>query len=172
MEMNRMSKAWKIYQEVVIENICRYTLLVIILLAFLEVIRRYLFGDTFMWYQDVAVYGNLGLTFLYFGVALRSKAHIRLTLILEVLRRKGGRYLRITEAVEMTACALGFVICAVFVWTGIEFVSVGIDFGRTTDSAGLPLWPFYALLVYGFANMAVESVVDFSRHASNLKRLS
>jgi TRAP-type C4-dicarboxylate transport system permease small subunit len=167
-----MSNAWKLFQEVLIENICRYTLLIIILLAFIEVIRRYLFGDTFMWYQDVAVYGNLGLTFLYFGVALRSKAHIRLTLVLEVLRRKGSRYLKIAEAIEMTACAIGFVICAVFVWTGIEFVSVGIDFGRTTDSADLPLWPFYALLVYGFVNMAVESVIDFSRHASNLKRLS
>jgi len=168
--MTIFARIWDFWQEVVIENISRFCLLAIILLAFIEVIRRYLFGSTFIWYQDVAVYVHMGIIFLYLGVALRNHAHIRLTLILEVLRRKGGRYLRWAECIELIASAIGLVICIVFIWCGIEFVKVGYDFGRTTESADLIIWPFYLILEIGFVFLAIETAIAFRTHLKNLKR--
>lgn len=168
--MKQVAAAWSFLQDVVIENISRYALLTIILLAFVEVIRRYLFGQTFIWYQDVAVYGNLAVIFLYLGVALKNRSHIRLTLILELLRRKGGRFDRIADAMEVIASGLGFVICIAFAWYGVEFVRVGYEFGRTTDSADLIVWPFYVLLEVGFVFLAVESAIAFRTHLKKLWR--
>lgn len=165
-----LAKAWDFWQDVVIENISRYGLLAIILLAFLEVIRRYLFGQTFIWYQDVAVYGHLAIIFLYFGAALRSNSHIRLTLIVEVLRRRGGRYVRVADIIELTASAIGLAICITFIWCGIEFVKSGIDFGRTTESANLLIWPFYLLLEIGFFFLAVEIAISFYSQLKQLTR--
>lgn len=168
--MAAIARIWNFWQEVVIENISRFCLLAIILLAFIEVIRRYLFGHTFTWYQDVAVYGHMAVVFLYFGIALRTGSHIRLTLILEILRRKGGRYDRWAETIELIAAGIGFVICAVFIWCGIEFVKVGYDFGRTTDNADLLIWPFYLILEIGFVFLAVEIAISFYSHLKNLTR--
>lgn len=168
--MKYVAAVWNFWQEVVVENICRFGLLVIILLAFFEVVRRYLFGHTFIWYQDVAVYGNLALVFLYLGAALRNKAHIRLTLVLEFFRKWGGKYIFLAEVIEAIASALGLVICLVFIWCGVEFVKVGYDFGKTTESADLIVWPFYLLLEVGFAFLAIESAVSLCSHLRNLKR--
>jgi len=165
-----LGKIWTFWQDVVIENISRYCLLAIILLAFVEVVRRYLFGDTFIWYQDVAVYGHMAIIFLYFSVALRSNSHIRLTLILEVLQRKGGAYARIAQIIELIAFAVGFIICVVFIWCGIDFVRSGYDFGRTTESADLLIWPFYLILVIGFVFMAVELSISFVTRLKQLAR--
>jgi len=167
--MKFIAAAWNFLEEVLVENFSRFGLLIIILLAFAEVVRRYLFGHTFIWYQDVAVYGNLAVIFLYLGIALRNGAHIRLTLVQELLRRKGDRQAWI-EIIDMISSGLGFVICVAFIWYGIEFVRVGYDFGRTTESADLPIWPFYLLLMIGFAFLAIESAIAFRSHLRNLKR--
>lgn len=168
--MTVIARIWNFWQEVVIENISRVCLLAIILLAFMEVIRRYLLGHTFTWYQDVAVYGHMAVIFLYFGIALRSNSHIRLTLILELLHRKGGRYARWAETIELIASAIGFVICVGFIWCGIEFVKVGYSFGRTTDSADLLIWPFYLILEIGFVFLAIEIAISFHAHLKKLTR--
>ncbi len=168
--MVSVGKIWAFWQDVVIENISRYCLLAIILLAFIEVVRRYLFGDTFIWYQDVAVYGHMAIMFLYFSVALRSNSHIRLTLILEVLQRKGGRFKRVAQVIELSAFAVGFAICVVFIWCGIDFVISGYEFGRKTESADLLIWPFYLLLEIGFFFLAVELSISFFTRLKQFSR--
>ena len=163
------SRLWDFIQDAFLENLCRYGLLAIILLAFLEVIRRYFFGHTFLWYQDVAVYFNLTVVFLYFGSAQRKRSHIRLDVILAVLKRRGSKYDRLVSMLEMLSALVSIVICVVFVWVGIGFVQTGIAFGRKTDNANLLLWPFYILLLVGFALLTVELVISFFSYYRELR---
>ena len=155
--MNRIGKAWDFFQDRIVGNLGRFGLLVIILLAFEEVVRRYIFGDTFIWYQDVAVYFTLAAVFLYFAITLKQKAHIRLSLVVDFFKRKGGKWETSAEVIETLAYLVGFSFCILFVWYGIDFVRVGIDFGRTAENADfLYLWPFYIVLLVGFAFLIVE----------------
>ena len=87
-----------------------------------------------------------------------------------MLHRKGGRYVRLAEIIELVASAIGLVICVVFIWCGIEFVKVGHDFGRTTESADLLIWPFYLILEIGFVFLAIEIAISFYSHLKNLTR--
>ena len=167
--MKSVAKLWAFFQDVIVENLCRVVLFSIIFLATLEVVRRYLLGATFIWYQDVAVYFNMAAVFIYLGVALRHGSHIRLTLLIEALRRRGASHARLADIIEMIGSALGVVICVIFVRFGIDFVQAGRDFGRTTDSAGLLVWPFYILLVLGFFFMAVESAINFFKYLRNVR---
>jgi len=167
--MKELKTLWTFLQEVLLENICRFGLLAVILLAFLEVVRRYFFGQTFLWYQDVAVYFNLALVFLYFGVAQRHGSHIRLDIIIAVLARKGDRYKRHVTILETLGSLVSLIICTLFVWVGIDFVQVGMDFGRRTDNAELLLWPFYLLLVVGFVILSVEYVIAVVKRVGEVK---
>jgi C4-dicarboxylate transporter, DctQ subunit len=155
--LNRIARYWDLFQDRVVENVSRIVFLAIILLAFVEVVRRYVFGSTFIWYQDVAVYFVLAAIFIYFASALRADSHIRLSLVVDSIRARGGEWARAASIVELTAHFISLVFCTLFVWYGVDFVKAGIRFGRTAEGADfLPLWPFYIVLLIGFAFLAIE----------------
>jgi len=59
------------------------------LLALLEVVRRYAFGQSFEWQQDAVTYFILSGVFLYFGISQRRDAHLAVTLMPELLAHFG-----------------------------------------------------------------------------------
>lgn len=153
--MDRIGKAWDLFQEKIVENFSRYGLLAVISLAFLEVVRRYIFGATFIWSGDVEIYFNLAVVFLYFGLAEKQKAHIRLDLFLGWIQKKRG-WNKLGKGLEIVSTLISLSFCALFIWFGIEFVKVGIDFGRKMENADLFLWPFYVVLLVGFLFLGIE----------------
>ena len=155
--MDKIARLWDFFQDKIVENVSRVLLLGVILFAFVEVVRRYVFGDTFIWYQDVAVYLTLTAVFIYFAIALKRGSHIRLGLLVDFLERRGGSWKKAAGMVEILAYSLSLVFCILFVWYGIEFVKVGVAFGRHAENADfLLLWPFYIVLLVGFAFLIVE----------------
>ena len=153
--MDRIGKAWDFFQEKIVENFSRYGLLAVISLAFLEVVRRYIFGATFIWSGDVEIYFNLAVVFLYFGLAEKQKTHIRLDLFLAWIQKKRG-WNKLGKGLEIVSTLISLSFCALFIWFGIEFVKVGIDFGRKMENADLFLWPFYVVLLVGFLFLGIE----------------
>jgi TRAP-type C4-dicarboxylate transport system permease small subunit len=153
--MDRIGKAWDLFQEKIVENFSRYGLLAVISLAFLEVVRRYIFGATFIWSGDVEIYFNLAVVFLYFGMAEKQKVHIRLDLFLAWIQKKRGWH-KLGKGLEIVSTLISLSFCALFIWFGIEFVKVGIDFGRKMENADLFLWPFYVVLLVGFLFLGIE----------------
>jgi C4-dicarboxylate transporter, DctQ subunit len=151
--MKRIGEIWDFFQDKILEQFSRYLLLGVILLSFLEVIRRYLFDATFVWTEDVLIYFNLVAVFLYFGLAQRQKAHIELDIAVELIRR---RWKRLADIITAGSYLVSLSFCVLFVWFGIKFVKAGMDFGRRTENADLLLWPFYVILLLGFIFMGVE----------------
>lgn len=151
--MKALGKIWTFFQERIIEHFSRYVFLSVIFLSFLEVVRRYIFGVTFLWYEDVEVYFNLVAVFLYFGLAQKQNAHIRLDIFLEFVKKKSKT---LGEALEILSTLISLVFCCLFLWFGTDFVKKGMDFGRRTENADLLLWPFYGVLLLGFTFLGVE----------------
>ena len=90
--MNRLFAAWRTFQDSFLQYVSGALLLVLTLLAVLEVIRRYGFGVSFEWQQDAVTYGILSGIFLFFGITQTRKAHLRVTVLLLVLRERCGRW--------------------------------------------------------------------------------
>jgi C4-dicarboxylate transporter DctQ subunit len=151
--MKRIALVWDFFQDKILEQFCRYLLLGVILLSFLEVVRRYLFDATFVWTEDVLVYFNLVAVFLYFGLAQRQKVHIELGIVVELIRR---RWRRLGNIIIALSYLVSLSFCILFVCFGVGFVSAGMDLGRRTENADLLLWPFYVVLLLGFAFMGIE----------------
>ena len=155
--MGKMARLWDFFQDKIVENVSRALLLGVMLFAFVEVIRRYFFGDTYIWYQDVAVYLTLAAVFIYFAITLKANAHIRLGLLVDYLERRGGGGKKAAELVEVLAYLVSLGFCSLFVWYGVDFVRVGVEFGRSAENADfLLLWPFYIVLLVGFVFLIVE----------------
>ena len=60
-----------------------------VLLALLEIVRRYVFGVVFHWGQDAVTYFILGSVFLFFAVTQARRSHLAVTALLDVFKRRG-----------------------------------------------------------------------------------
>ena len=132
-------------------------LLVLTLLAGLEVIRRYVFGVSFEWQQDAVTFGILAGVYLFFAVTQSRGAHLRVTIVLILLREKAGRWGRVLAGVfEIFGAAVGLAFCAWLVWWGLEVADLMILQERKTESLAFLLWHFFAVFLLGMAFLARE----------------
>jgi C4-dicarboxylate transporter DctQ subunit len=164
--MKRIGEIWDFFQGKIMEQVCRYLLLGVILLSCLEVIRRYGFGATFIWTEDVLIYFNLMAVLLYFGLAQRQKVHIELDIVVQLIKKK---WKTLGAVLEVASSLISLAFCVLFVWFGIKFVKAGIDFGRRTENADLLLWPFYVILLLGFTFLGIEFARSLVVQLKNLR---
>ncbi len=155
--MNRLYYAWRTFQERVVQYVAAALLLALTLLAGLEVIRRYVFGVSFEWQQDAVTFGILAGVFLFFAITQSRGAHLRVTIVLILLRGKAGRPGRIAAGLfEVFGAAVGLAFCAWLVWRGLEVADLMILQQRKTESLAFLLWHFFAVFLLGMAFLAVS----------------
>jgi TRAP-type C4-dicarboxylate transport system permease small subunit len=152
--VERAYAAWRAFQDRVLGPVAALVLVGATLLALLEVVRRYVFGVSFDWYQDAATLFTLSAVFLYFSVSQRHDEHLTVTVVPEGLQALGA--VRAAEALRLLARAFSMLfMIAVCVW-GIPEVSESLHYEVRTESLAFALWPFLAVLLFGFALMAVS----------------
>lgn len=153
--MEKAYAAWRAFQDRVLAQAAALVLVATTSLALLEVVRRYVFGVSFEWYQDAATLFTLAAVFLYFSISQRHNEHLTVTVVPEVLQTLGPRGKRAAEALKLLARAfsLAFML-AVCAW-GIPEVREALHYETRTESLAFPMWPFLATLLVGFGFMAV-----------------
>jgi len=162
-KVRSFSRWWgRVYVEKVAVAIGMTLFLFGTILAMVEVFRRYVFGVSFMWQQDIVVVSLLAGVSLYFTVAQWERSHISVTAVQEYLaRKKTPRRLRAVQIIN----AVGDI------WTGVFFVLMliwGIPLVIEYQKLGIRLqsqltvfWPFFLVFVASL----VPLVITFFLHA-------
>jgi len=146
---------WRAFQDKVLARAAALLLIGCTLLALVEVVRRYVFGFSFEWQQDAVTFFILSGVFLYFSISQRHNEHLNVIVLLEVLQASGPRAKQAAEVIKLIALVLSFLFLLAVVWWGIPEVEDGIKYDTKTESLVFYLWPFLAVLLVGFAFMAV-----------------
>ena len=153
--MLRAYAAWRAFQDKILARVAALILVGGTLLALLEVVRRYVFGTSYIWQQDAVTYFILSAVFLYFSVSQRHNEHLNVVVLLELLQT-GGRGAKLAaEVIRLAAITFSFVFMLGIVWWGIPEVQDAVHYASRTESLAFPMWPFLAALLLGFAFMAV-----------------
>lgn len=153
--MERAYRIWRAFQDQVLGRVAALLLLGCTLLALLEIFRRYILGVSFEWQQDAVTFFILSGVFLYFGISQRHNEHLNVAVLTETLDSLGPRARRASEVVKLIALVFSFVFLVAVVWWGVPEVHDGIEYEARTESLAFPMWPFLAVLLAGFAFMAV-----------------
>ena len=153
--MERAYAAWRAFQDRFLAYAAAVLFVGSTLLALLEVFRRYLFGYSFEWQQDAVTFFILSGVFLYFSVSQRKDAHLTVTLVPELLAAAGPRARRAGEVVKLLALAFACPFLFAVVWWGIPEIEDAVKYESRTESLAFPMWPFLAVLLTGFAFMAL-----------------
>ena len=170
--MEKAYAIWRAFQDRVLERAAALLLLGCTLLALLEIFRRYVLGVSFEWQQDAVTFFILSGVYLYFGISQRHGEHLSVTVVPEVLEAVGPRARRAAEIIKLIALVISFVFILAVVWWGIPEVRDSVHYETRTESLEFPMWPFLAVLLAGFALMAVTLFFQIYRGIQKLRGLS
>ncbi|MCG6121902.1 MAG: TRAP transporter small permease [Microvirga sp.] len=117
------------------------------------------------WTTPVAGYALVATTFLAIAPALRANTHIRVSLFID---RLSGRARTLLEA---WCHGVGFLISAYCTWWTTQQAFESHRFNeRSTDIIPFELWPYQALMAWGFALFSLVLLERILAVASGLRR--
>jgi len=119
----------------------------ILSLAVVAVALRYIWGISYQWQSDYMVYFFLAFVFLHLGITERNNSHLKMTLLFEVLTKKG--LYRSAGILRMLAAASGIVYLGFFLFWGYGLMVFARSIQRVTESRALKIWPFYLSMIVG-----------------------
>jgi C4-dicarboxylate transporter, DctQ subunit len=170
--LEKAYRAWRGFQNAVLGPAAGLLLLGMTLLALLEVVRRYVFGQSFEWQQDAVTFITLSAVFLYFSTAQRRGAHLTVTLITDTLQALGPGSQRAAAVIRLFATTFAFLFLVAVLWWGLPEVRESIHYESRTESLAFPLWPFLLSLYVGFAFMAVTMFFQLYRDVQKFRGIT
>jgi TRAP-type C4-dicarboxylate transport system permease small subunit len=162
-------RAWCAFQDRILARATALVMVGCTLLALVEVVRRYVLGQSFEWQQDAVTLFILSAVFLYFGIAQRRGAHLTVSLLTGTLQALGPRARRAAEIVEVLATAIALLFVAAVVCWGVPEVHDSVKYASRSESLAFPMWPFLVALLIGFALMVVSLVFQLWRGVQGLR---
>lgn len=169
--MEKAYRLWCAFEDRILARAAALVLLGCTLLAVLEVVRRYVFGVSFEWQQDAVTLFILAAVYLYFGISQRHGAHLNVNLLFGVLATFGPGGLRVVEVIKVLVTIFSFAFMLTVVWWGIPEFEDNLQYASRSESLAFPMRPFLAVLLIGFANMAVSMFFQIYRSVQKLRGL-
>lgn len=160
---------WTAFQEKFLKYICAVLLFGATTLAIVEVVRRYVFGLSVYWQQDVVIYSILTGLFLHFGITQRLRAHLRVSLLPTLLLKKGrirdlsGHLLNLLAQVV----SVGYLV--IFTYCVVRAVQGSIAVEQLVFSQIMPFWPWFLALAIGAAFMAISFLFQIYQEVQALR---
>lgn len=122
-------------------------------LAFEEVISRYVFGVSHMWAQEFTVFVIIYAVCLFMAVAHEWAEHINVTLLLDFMpeswRKIWGLILNL----------LTLIVCGVFAKASLDAMLIAFTIGVRSESILYPLWVLVLPLPIGFSLYAIYCLI-------------
>lgn len=167
--MEKAYATWRAFQDRFLAPVAALLLLGCTLVASLEVVRRYVFGLSYEWQQDLVTYGTLSAVYLYFGIAQRHGSHLNVTLLTDSLDTLGPRARAVAEVIRLLALVFSFLFLVMVLWWGLPEIEDSFKYGTRTESLAFPMLPFLIILLIGFAFMAVTMFFQIYRQVQKLR---
>jgi TRAP-type transport system small permease protein len=115
-----------------------------VLLNFTNVVGRYIFGRSILWGDEVQIFIMIAITFLGAVVVTWRQQHLRMDVIVRLLPRPLQSVIKVLELILMLA------ICTFVFVQAEDYTMRMMDIGRTSDTAGVPMWIPHGSLALGF----------------------
>lgn len=98
----------------VINKIARYFILIcigtMVPIVIIQIFRRYLFGSSFPWVEELARYLFIWATFIGSAIAIREKGHVAIEALINLLPESIRRKVKILVEISMAGLFLLFIV--------------------------------------------------------------
>ncbi len=137
-----------------------FLLALMAVIAFLNVLVRYLSSFSFAWSEEMTVNFFVWVVLLGTACAFREGAHLSMTIVYDSLPKKGRLFC------YLFGCAICLIFFGALFWTGLLEVLDEYALESISESLGIPVWwytmatPLFSLLIVW--RMAQRSWADLS----------
>ena len=140
-----------------IELVLAVAFMLVVVLNFSNVIARYVFGRSILWADEVQIFTMIAITFLGAVIVSWRRQHLKMDVLSNMLPRPLRTLLQVVELALM----LG--LCAFIFFHSLDYTSRMFDIGRTSDTAGIPMWIPHGTVALGFGLIALVSLWQAAR---------
>ena len=144
------------------EGTLALTLLGLALLAFVEVLLRYLFGYSFAWFEELSRYLGVFMTFLGASLGVKYGTHFSMDFF---IKRAGPRAGRLIQAATCLAAA-GLFFCLAYI--GLQHVLKLGRFGVRSSAMQIPMSIVYLPIAVFSFTIALRFLIRSVRHGISL----
>src|SRR3954463_7818125 len=138
-----------------LERLLGALLIVAVLYNFVNVVGRYVFGQTFISADEVQIYIMVYIAFLGAAVVAWRRMHLRMDVLAQRMPRGVQAALGAAELALIVVLA-GFVL---YVSSGYVKQMAGLD--ARSQNAGIPMWIPHSAILIGFGLIAVLAILQF-----------
>ncbi|MGD9567591.1 MAG: TRAP transporter small permease [Sedimentibacter sp.] len=157
--MKKLAKFYNSFEEYILVA----SLVVTVIVIFIQVIARYVFNSSLSWSEEFSRYLFIWQTWLGASVALRDNKHIRLEMMDNKFGPKGY------HALMIIADVIWLIFDIFLVISGTELVSQQLRRGTKSSGLGIPLAFVYASLPVSSFVIAIRILVEIASNFKSLK---
>lgn len=128
-----------------IERILAIAFAAAVILSFVNVIGRYVFGSTIIWADEIQIYIMIWMAFLGAVVATWRQMHLRMDLLFRMLPPPLRLCVQVLEFAAM------IVLAGVVVALSGQYAYNMLVLGRLSDVAQVPMWIPHSGVALGFS---------------------
>lgn len=144
---------WKsFFDEKLEEWILIFSMILIILLVFIQVLARYIFNVSVGWNAELSRYILIWITWISTSYAIRKREHIRINLVVERLPPS------VQKGIEVIVILLFGCFAAAMAVVGTEVVMDLQLMGQKTSTLGIKMWVVYLIIPIGGVLMLTRLV--------------
>ncbi len=165
--MEKAYQYWKSFQDRFLAPITALVFLGPIILACIEVIRRYFFGASWDWQQDVVTYFIISATYLFFSITERQGMHLKLSLFISLFSRKV--HPMVGHLMRLLAQLASVLYLGYFTIYGVKMTQGTYSAGRLVLSQCMVFWPFFLILSVGMGFMLISFLFDIFREIQAMR---
>ncbi|MEG1823827.1 MAG: TRAP transporter small permease [Cloacibacillus sp.] len=136
------------------EYFCVWTMAIMTVLVFFQVVMRYVFSNSLSWSEELARFIFLWLSWIGASYAVKERSHFRVEMFANMVKGRARVYF------EYFVLIVWFVFSFILTWLGTELVVFLYDTGQASSAMDIPMtWP-YASVPVGCALMCIRLVVE------------
>jgi len=137
-----------------LEKLLGLALIIAVLINFVNVVGRYIFGSTFISADEVQIYIMVYIAFLGAAVATWRRMHLRMDVLVHRLPRG------VQAALAAAELVLTVVLAALVLYVSSGYVAQMAGLDARSQNAGIPMWIPHSAIVVGFGLIAVLAVLQ------------
>ena len=136
------------------EYFCVWTMAIMTILVFIQVVMRYVFSNSLSWSEELARFIFLWLSWIGASYAVKERSHFRVEMFANMIKGSCRRFF------EYFVLIVWFVFSFILTWLGTELVIFIYDTGQASAAMDIPMtWP-YASVPVGCGLMCIRLIVE------------
>lgn len=134
------------------EFIIVFTMIIMVIIMFVQSVSRYFIGTSFTWGSELAQYLHVWQIWIGASLAIRMQSHIRVNVFVELFP------LIVQKVFNFFAIILWFVFAAFLAYEGTKYVINVFMSGQTSPSLHVPMWIPYLAIPIGGSLMMIRLI--------------